>query len=123
MRTFEERMKRKIESESVILKLWIGTLKHEHGADELESEGDNTPFNDNLDNAEIVEEHESRLDLLERLTEKARKLAEALYRIQRGRYGICDACGKSIHKERLEALPEADLCLACQQQSDTLHPV
>ena len=58
MKTFEERMRRKIEGESVILKLWIDALKHEHAAAELEVEGDNTPFNDNLDSAEIVEEQE-----------------------------------------------------------------
>jgi DnaK suppressor protein len=121
MKTFEERMRRKIEGESVLLKLWIDALKREHGAAELEVEGDNTPFNDNLDNAEIVEEHEDRLELLERLIEKERKLDEALQRIPKGLYGICAACGKPIHKQRLEALPEADLCLECQHQSEMSH--
>jgi RNA polymerase-binding protein DksA len=123
MKTFEERMRRKMEGESTILNLWIGALKDEHGADELEVEGDNTPFNDNLDNTEIVEEQESRLGLLERLIEKARKLDEALHRIPKGLYGICVACGKSIPKQRLEALPEADLCVACQRQSEMSHSV
>ncbi|MGH9881694.1 MAG: TraR/DksA family transcriptional regulator [Pyrinomonadaceae bacterium] len=118
MKTFEERMKRKIEGEVTILNRWIGAIKHEHRADDLEVEGDNTPFNDNLDNTEIVEEQESRLELLERLIEKARKLDEALQRIPKGLYGICAACGKFIHKQRLEALPEADLCLTCQHQSE-----
>jgi RNA polymerase-binding transcription factor len=121
MKTFEERMRKKIEGESVILNRWIGALKHEHGAAELEVEGDNTPFNDNLDNAEIVEEHEDRLELLERLIEKERKLDEALQRIPKGLYGICAACGKPIHKQRLEALPEAHLCLSCQHQSEMSH--
>jgi RNA polymerase-binding transcription factor len=123
MKTFEERMRKKIEGESVILNRWIGALKHEHGAAELEVEGDNTPFNDNLDNAEIVEEQENRLELLERLIEKARKLDEALHRIPKGLYGICAACGKSIHKQRLQALPEADLCLECQHLSELSHLV
>src|SRR5262245_9093170 len=121
MKTFAERMRRKIEGESVLLNLWIGTLKHEQGADELELEGDNTPFNDSLDTTELVEEHENRLELLKRLIEKSRKLDEALYRIQKGLYGICTACGKSIQKHRLEVLPEADLCLACQNQSEISH--
>jgi RNA polymerase-binding protein DksA len=121
MKTFEERMKKKIEDESVLLNPWIGALKHEHAADELEVEGDNTPFNDNLDNAEMVEEHESRLELLERLVEKARMLNEALRRIEKGLYGICTACGKSIEKQRLEVLPEADLCLACKHHSEISH--
>jgi RNA polymerase-binding protein DksA len=111
-------MRSKIESESAILSRCIGVVKHEHGADLLEAEGDNTPFNDNVDNAEMVEEHEGRLELLERLTEKARKLDEALNRLSKGLFGICAACGKSIHKQRLEALPEAELCLECQRQSE-----
>jgi RNA polymerase-binding protein DksA len=123
MKTFEERMRRKIEGESVILKLWIDALKREHGAAELEVKGDNTPFNDNLDSAEIVEEQESRLELLERLIEKERKLDEALQRIPKGLYGICAACGKSIPKRRLEALPQTDLCLSCQHQSEMSHSV
>jgi DnaK suppressor protein len=122
MKTFKERMRKKIEGESALLNRWIGTLKHEHGADALEVEGDNTPFNDNLDNTEIVEEQENRLELLERLIEKARKLDEALHRMPRGLYGICASCGKPIHKLRLEALPEADLCLPCQHHSEMLHP-
>lgn len=123
MKPFEERMRRKIEGESVILNRWIGALKYEHGADELELEGDNTPFNDNLDNAEFIEEEENRFELLERLIEKSRKLDEALHRIPKGLYGICAACGKSIHQQRLEALPEADLCLSCQHLSEMSHSV
>jgi DnaK suppressor protein len=111
-------MRQKIEGESAIVSRWIHALKQEHGADELEVEGDNTPFNDQLDTAEIVAEHETRLELLERLIEKARKFEEALHRMPTGLFGICTACRRPIHKQRLEALPEADLCLKCQRQSE-----
>jgi len=118
MTTFEQRMRRKLKAESTLLNRWIGALKHQHAADELEGEGDNTPFNDDLDNTEIIEEQEACLGLLERFIKKARKLDEALRRIPKGRFGVCTACGNPIHKERLEALPEADLCLACQHESE-----
>jgi DnaK suppressor protein len=39
---------------------------------------------------------------------------EALRRLYRGEYGICQNCGKKIGKERLVALPQARLCLDCQ---------
>ena len=115
MKTFAQQMRQKIEAESATVNRWIDALKQEHAADELEVEGDNTPFNDQLDTAEIVEEQENRLDLRARLIEKARKLEEALQRMPTG-FGICTACGRSIRKQRLKALPEADLCFECQRQ-------
>jgi DnaK suppressor protein len=47
-----------------------------------------------------------------------RKLAaieQALKEAQRGHYGICDRCGQPIDPERLEAIPEATLCISCKQ--------
>ena len=113
MKTFDERMRKRIEKELATLNCWIRFLKHECSVDELKVPGDNTPSNDSLDNTAMSEEHESRLDLLERLVEKATKLDEALHRIPDGFYGTCTACERPIHRQRLETLPEADLCLKC----------
>jgi DnaK suppressor protein len=41
-------------------------------------------------------------------------LDDALQRIERGEYGRCTDCGKLIEKERLEAVPHAQLCLRCK---------
>ena len=38
---------------------------------------------------------------------------EALARIEEGTYGLCQVCGKPIPQARLEAIPEAELCLNC----------
>ena len=55
--------------------------------------------------------------LLEDLTERERaEVAEidaALARIERGTYGTCPSCGGPVERRRLEAIPEARLCLAC----------
>lgn len=40
----------------------------------------------------------------------------ALAKINNSTYGLCDKCGKSIGKERLEALPSANLCFSCKQE-------
>lgn len=37
----------------------------------------------------------------------------ALEKIAAGSYGLCDACGRSIGEDRLEALPAAWLCVGC----------
>lgn len=41
------------------------------------------------------------------------KLSNALLRIEKGTYGKCVACGKQIPLGRLQAVPEALLCVPC----------
>ncbi|MBI4428663.1 MAG: TraR/DksA C4-type zinc finger protein [Ignavibacteriales bacterium] len=41
-------------------------------------------------------------------------LDDALKRIEKGDYGFCQDCGKLIEKERLEAVPHAQLCVQCK---------
>ena len=42
---------------------------------------------------------------------------EALARIEEGTYGLCQVCGKPIPQARLEAIPEAELCLNCADKT------
>ena len=42
---------------------------------------------------------------------------EALARIEEGTYGLCQVCGKPIPQARLEAIPEAELCLNCADKN------
>jgi DnaK suppressor protein len=43
-------------------------------------------------------------------------LEDALKRIEKGDYGHCVDCGKLIEKERLEAVPHAQLCVQCKMK-------
>jgi RNA polymerase-binding protein DksA len=43
-------------------------------------------------------------------------LEDALKRIEKGNYGHCVDCGKLIEKERLEAVPHAQLCVQCKMK-------
>ena len=43
-------------------------------------------------------------------------LDDALKRIDKGDYGYCNDCGKLIDKERLEAVPHAQLCVECKMK-------
>lgn len=42
-----------------------------------------------------------------------RDVDEALARIESGDYGVCENCGEPIDGKRLEAIPEATLCIVC----------
>ncbi len=46
------------------------------------------------------------------------QIEAAIARIAAGDYGTCEQCGKPINPERLEAVPYATLCIACQSASD-----
>ncbi len=44
---------------------------------------------------------------------------EALRRMDDGDYGICERCGMEIGFERLQARPEAWLCMNCQRIAES----
>jgi DnaK suppressor protein len=46
------------------------------------------------------------------------QVERALARIEEGEFGICEECGEPIHKKRLDAVPWARYCLACQEAMD-----
>ena len=55
--------------------------------------------------------------LLETARERLVKLENALKRIEAGTYGLCIRCGKEIPPGRLEAVPEALVCVSCADKS------
>ena len=44
---------------------------------------------------------------------------EAMKRVEEGSYGSCLACGKSITKNRLKAVPFTELCIVCQTKKES----
>jgi DnaK suppressor protein len=49
---------------------------------------------------------------------RLRRISSALYRIDQGDYGVCLSCGGPIAEARLEALPDAPLCIGCETRRD-----
>lgn len=63
-------------------------------------------------------EREKDLSILEQVEAELTDVARALERINDGTYGTCEACGKPIGDERLEAVPAARFCLEDQTQAE-----
>ena len=61
---------------------------------------------------------EFNLELLERDQSTVREIDEALERITAGSYGLCEACGEPILRERLKAMPHARNCIDCQRAAE-----
>jgi DnaK suppressor protein len=100
---------------------WVAALRATSRPQELEAGGDNTPLSEAVDTAQVVEERENETQLLDWLVQRSVGLREALHRIDDGTYGVCESCDQFIHPERLLALPEAPLCVDCQNASEARH--
>ena len=48
-----------------------------------------------------------------------RAIEEALIRIRRGTFGVCEACKSPISDARLEAVPWTHLCRECKESEQT----
>ncbi|MDI6713175.1 MAG: TraR/DksA C4-type zinc finger protein [Anaerosomatales bacterium] len=58
--------------------------------------------------------------LEENARESLARVEAALARIEAGEYGTCRRCGAEIPVERLRAVPEAELCVTCKAQEESL---
>src|SRR5213595_1239314 len=63
-------------------------------------------------------EREKDISILEQIEAELADVEHALHRLDDGTYGLCEADGKPIPEERLEALPAARFCLAHQAEAE-----
>jgi len=77
-----------------------------------------SPFGKREEGADEASELEKRLALEERLRESLNEVEHALQKYEAGTYGLCDSCGKPIERARLEAIPQASLCMKCKAQQE-----
>jgi len=73
-----------------------------------------SPFGKREEEATESYELERRLTLEKSIREQLASVEHALQKFEDGTYGLCDDCGKPIDPERLEALPQATMCLDCK---------
>ena len=46
-------------------------------------------------------------------------IEEALFRLEKGTYGVCRDCGDPIAAARLEAIPWTRVCISCKQKQNS----
>jgi DnaK suppressor protein len=83
---------------------------------EVNNRREGSPFGKREEEADEVMEREKRLIMEKHLNERLTDINHALDKFKAGKYGICDNCGKPIKPARLQALPEANLCLDCKSK-------
>ncbi len=81
-----------------------------------------SPFGKREEEATETFELEKRLALERRLKGQLADMERALQKFEEGTYGLCDVCGRPIEPARLEALPQANLCLTCKAKNAKAKP-
>ena len=108
---FEE-LRSRLESERERLNRELEQLKANAPGTDERREG--SPFGKREEEATETAELETRLEMERRIREELNTIEHAFEKFEKGTYGLCDLCGKPIARPRLEALPQASLCLDCK---------
>ncbi len=106
-------LRSRLESEQKRLMEELEQLKASVRPAEERREG--SPFGKREEEATESFELERRLTLEKSMREQLTAVEHALQKFEDGTYGLCDSCGQPIDPARLEALPQASLCLRCKE--------
>ena len=89
------------------------------GGDERESTGELTVVDQHpADVADFAFQRELSDTQQRILQQEEDQVRQAIDRARAGQYGVCANCGKPIGKERMQARPEATLCVECQTRHE-----
>ncbi len=87
------------------------------GARPASERREGSPFGKREEEATESFELEKRLALEKQIREQLAEVEHTLNKFEQGTYGLCDSCGQPIDPARLEALPQANLCLSCKAKN------
>ena len=113
MTTSFDELHKKLKIEHKRLEEELEQLQNNASSSDERREG--SPFGKREEEATETLELEKRLSLENRVRKELADVEHALQKFDQGTYGKCDNCGKSIVPARLEALPQASLCLNCKE--------
>ncbi len=89
----------------------------ENDARSSEEGREGSPFNKREEEATESLELEKRLAMEKQVRDNLTAVEPALQKFADGTYGLCDSCGQPIAEGRLEALPQATLCVECKAKN------
>lgn len=73
---------------------------------------------DTVDIATNHAEHNVIMSITQGETREIKQIDNALEKIEKGEYGVCECCGGNINKQRLIAIPFAGLCIKCKESEE-----
>lgn len=85
---------------------------------QLESSGNLSAYSNHMaDQGTETERRELTSQILSTRREALSEIDLALNKVNQGKYGMCESCGKAIGKRRLKFLPQARTCIKCSEAS------
>ncbi len=78
---------------------------------------------DFIDNASVEANRRIELAIRTREMETIMNIQKTIDRIDRGCFGLCDACGGPISERRLMVKPETVYCRKCQEKKESSTPL
>lgn len=73
---------------------------------------------DTADIASNLIEDELVMSIAQGEAREIEEIDNALKKIKKGKYGVCEKCGRKINKQRLMAIPFVSLCLKCKEAEE-----
>ncbi len=84
---------------------------------QIESSGDLSAYSNHMaDQGTETERREITSQILSSRREALFDIDLALKKVNQGKYGLCERCGKPISKRRLKFLPQARNCMKCSDR-------
>ncbi len=84
----------------------------------LDERREGSPFGKREEEATETFELEKRLALEKQMKDQLVEVVHSLHKHKEGTYGFCDVCGQAIDPARLEALPQANMCMSCKSKQE-----
>ena len=110
-----DKLRSRLQDEKKRLVAELEQLKADIRPAEMRREG--SPFGKREEEASESFELEKRLALEKQIRGHLAEVEQALRKFEEGTYGLCDSCHQPIDPARLEALPQASLCLDCKAKN------
>ncbi len=110
-----EQLRSRLEDEKKHLLAELEQLEANVRPAEVRREG--SPFGKREEEATESFEFEKRLVLEKQIRDQLAEVKHTLHKFEDRTYGLCDSCGQPIAPDRLEALPQASLCVSCKEKN------
>jgi DnaK suppressor protein len=107
---FRKLLKQRLEKS--LNKVRTASLETSHHKERLPNVVDQACFDSTAGLDFRIRDRESKL---------ARKISEALERLEQGTFGICEECGEEIPLRRLRARPVTTLCIECKEDQEAVE--
>jgi len=112
-----EELKDKLENQKEILTKELSgfAIKDKNLENDWNTKYPNREKGDMEEEADESQEYENLLSLEHNLELQLKDVNSALEKIKTAQYGICEKCNKRISENRLQAYPEARVCMRCKK--------